>query len=148
MNVLNENKKKRGNVDKPKTFKKMMTTLMNEKDTKKRTRILVKKGVEYISLKLEEVALFYTEEKLVFAIDKSRQKYVVDKNLSTLETGLDNLMFFRANRKYIVNIDFVKGYKPYQKVKLIVDMTLPDLNHSIIVSQETAPSFRKWIAEM
>ena len=74
--------------------------------------------MEYISLKLEEVALFYTEEKLVFAIDKSRQKYVVDKNLSTLEAGLDNLMFFRANRKYIVNIDFVKGYKPYQKVKL------------------------------
>ena len=142
------NKNKRGKVEKPKTLKKMMTTLMNERDTKKPTRILVKKGVEYISLKLEEVALFYTEEKLVFAIDKSRQKYVVDKNLSTLEIGLDNEVFFRANRKYIVNINFVKGYKPYQKVKLIVDMTLPELNHSIIVSQETAPFFRKWIAEM
>jgi DNA-binding LytR/AlgR family response regulator len=126
----------------------MMTTLMNEKDTRKRTRILVKKGVEYISLKLEDVALFYTEEKLVFAIDKGKQKYVVDKNLSALEAGLDNILFFRANRKYIVNINFVKGYKPHQKVKLIVDMTLPDLNHSIIVSQETAPYFRKWIAEM
>ncbi len=126
----------------------MITTLMNEKDTKKRSRILVKKGIEYISLKLEEVALFYTEEKLVFAIDKSRQKYVVDKNLSALEAGLDNTVFFRANRKYIVNINFIKGYKPYQKVKLIVDMTLPELNHVIIVSQETAPYFRKWIAEM
>ncbi|TKK66372.1 LytTR family transcriptional regulator [Ilyomonas limi] len=126
----------------------MMTTLMNEKDTKKRTRILVKKGVEYILLKLEDVVFFYTEEKLVFAIDKMKQKYVVDKNLSMLEAGLDNTVFFRANRKYIVNINFVKGYKPYQKVKLIVDMTLPDLNHSIIVSQETAPYFRKWIAEM
>jgi DNA-binding LytR/AlgR family response regulator len=121
---------------------------MNEKDTKKRTRILVKKGVEYILLKLEDVVFFYTEEKLVFAIDKMKQKYVVDKNLSMLEAGLDNTVFFRANRKYIVNINFVKGYKPYQKVKLIVDMTLPDLNHSIIVSQETAPYFRKWIAEM
>ena len=126
----------------------MMTTLMNEKDTKKRTRILVKKGVEYISLKLDEVALFYTEEKLVFAIDKSRQKYVVDKNLSALEAELDGALFFRANRKYIINIDYVKGYKPYQKVKLIVDMTLPELNHAVIVSQETAPYFRKWIAEM
>ena len=126
----------------------MMTTLMNEKDTKKRTRILVKKGVEYISLKLEDVAFFYTEEKLVFAIDKMRQKYVVDKNLSGLEADLDSAIFFRANRKYIVNINFVKGYKPYQKVKLIVDMMLPDLNHAIVVSQETAPYFRKWIAEM
>jgi len=126
----------------------MMTTLMNEKDTRKRTRILVKKGVEYILLKLEEVAFFYTEEKLVFAIDKGRQKYVVDKNLSALEAQLDGAVFFRANRKYIVNINFVKGYKPYQKVKLIVDMTLPDLNHAIIVSQETAPFFRKWIAEL
>ena len=47
----------------------------------------------------------------------------------------------------IININFVKGFKAYEKVKLVVDLTLPEINHSIIISQETAPAFRKWMYE-
>jgi DNA-binding LytR/AlgR family response regulator len=72
---------------------------------------------------------------------------MVDKNLSDLEEELDNKNFFRANRQYIVNIDFIKSFKPYERVKLWVDLTVPDIDHSIIVSQETAPFFRKWLLE-
>ncbi len=50
------------------------------------------------------------------------------------------MLCFRANRS-ILSLSTYKGYKPYQKVKLIVDMMLPELNHAIIVSQETAPYF-------
>ncbi|MBS1576922.1 MAG: LytTR family transcriptional regulator, partial [Bacteroidetes bacterium] len=60
---------------------------------------------------------------------------------------LDDSMFFRANRQYIVNINFVKGFKAYEKVKLLVDLTLQEINHCIIISQETAPAFRKWMYE-
>jgi len=56
-------------------------------------------------------------------------------------------MFFRANRQYIVNINYVKGFKAYEKVKLLVELTIPELNHCIIISQETAPAFRKWMYE-
>ena len=62
-----------------------------------------------------------------------------------MEQELDESMFFRANRQYIINIEFVKGFKPYEKVKVWVDMSLPDLNHHIVVSQENAPQFRQWM---
>jgi DNA-binding LytR/AlgR family response regulator len=116
-------------------------------NNQKKTRIMVRKGIENISLPLNDVVLFYTEHKVVYVIDKCGKKYMSDKNLTDLEQELDKKMFFRANRQYIVNIDYIKGFKAYERVKLWVELTLNEVNHSIIVSQETAPVFRKWLCE-
>ncbi len=110
-----------------------------------KSRIMVRKGIENIPLKLKDVAFFYTENKVVYIMDRLGKKYIGDKNLSELEEELQPDLFFRVNRQYIININFVKGYKAYEKVKLQVDLSLPELNHSIIISQETAPAFKKWM---
>ena len=111
----------------------------------KKKRMIVKKGMENISLRLDDIVLFYTENKIVYVIDRWGKKYLADKNLSEMEEELDEATFFRANRQYIININFIRGFKAYEKVKLIVDLTLPDLNHCVIVSQEMAPQFREWM---
>lgn len=122
-----------------------ITNLLQYIGNHKKKRILVKKGMENISLRLEDVVLFYTENKIVYVIDRWSKKYLADKNLSELEGELDASTFFRANRQYIININYVRGFKSYEKVKLMVDLTIPDINHAIIVSQETAPQFREWM---
>ena len=111
----------------------------------KKKRMIVKKGMENISLRLDDIVLFYTENKIVYVVDRWGKKYLADKNLSEMEEELDEATFFRANRQYIININFIRGFKAYEKVKLIVDLTLPDLNHCVIVSQEMAPQFREWM---
>ena len=111
----------------------------------KKKRMLVKKGMENISLRLDDVVLFYTENKIVYAIDRWGKKYLAENNLGELEDELDQSSFFRANRQYIVNINFIRGFKAYEKVKIQVDLTLPELNHCIIVSQEMAPQFKEWM---
>jgi DNA-binding LytR/AlgR family response regulator len=115
---------------------------------KTKSRLMVRKGIGNIALKTDDIVLIYTEEKLVFAVDKDGRKYMVDKKLAELEEELDTNNFFRANRQYIVNIGFIKSYKTYEKVKLQVDLSMPNLNHHIVVSQEMAPFFRKWISEL
>ena len=115
---------------------------------KTRSRLIVKKGIENVALKTDDIVVIYTEEKLVFAIDKEGKKYIVDKKLAELEMELDTNIFFRANRQYIVNIGFIKSYKTYERVKLQVDLSMPNLNHHIVVSQEMAPFFKKWISEL
>ncbi len=115
---------------------------------KTKSRLIVKKGIENIALRTGDIVIIYTEEKLVFAIDKDGKKYIVDKKLAELELELDQNSFFRANRQYIVNIGFIKSYKTYERVKLQVDLSMPHLNHHIVVSQEMAPSFKKWISEL
>ena len=120
---------------------------LEEYTKKRKTRLIVKKGVENIALKLDDVALIYTESKVVFVIANNEKKYIYDKNLSELEQELDKSIFFRANRQCIVNINYIRGFKAFEKVKLQVDLTFPIIPNKIIVSQETAPQFKKWIHE-
>jgi DNA-binding LytR/AlgR family response regulator len=122
-----------------------LANLMQYIGNHKKRRMIVKKGMENISLRLDDVVLFYTENKVVYVLDRWGKKYLADKNLAELEDELDEATFFRANRQYIVNINYVKSFKAFEKVKLLIDITIPEINHSIVISQETAPAFRKWM---
>lgn len=113
-----------------------------------KARLLVKKGIESIPLLVQDIVIIYTENKLVYVIDKDGKKYITDKHLGELEQELDDTLFFRANRQYIVNIGFIRSYKAYEKVKLQVDLTTSNVHHHIVISQEMASSFRKWISEL
>ena len=70
-----------------------------------------------------------------------------EKNLADLVMLLDKERFFRANRQYIVNMEYIRSYRSYGKSKLQVELSLLDIKHCIIISQETAPHFRNWISE-
>ncbi|MBA2250207.1 MAG: response regulator transcription factor [Chitinophagaceae bacterium] len=116
---------------------------------KKKSRMIVKKGTENVVMKMEEIAAFYSENRLAYAIDRFGKKFLTDKNLGELEQELDQSIFYRANRKYIVNINFIKGYRSFEKVKLKVELSLPEIhNHNMIVSQESAPHFRRWVMDI
>ncbi|MES2848431.1 MAG: LytTR family DNA-binding domain-containing protein [Bacteroidota bacterium] len=114
---------------------------------KKRNRLIVKKGIEYQSVLIEDIAYFFTEHKVTFLVTKQEKKFMLDQNLKELEDELDTNVFFRANRKYIVNIECIKSYKTFEKVKLVVELTMP-VGEDIIVSQENASAFKKWMSEV
>ena len=115
---------------------------------KKKTRIIVKRGVEFQAIRTEDIVYFFTEHKLVFLVDKDNRKYMAEaNNLAELEEELDNNQFYRANRKYIVNANYIKRFKPLERSKISVEMTLP-LDEEIVVSQENSGAFKKWISEL
>ena len=113
----------------------------------KRTRLIVKWGTDNIALPLNDIALFYTKNKVVYAIDKTGKRYIIDKSMTELENELDSKVFFRVNRQYIVSIHYIKGFSTYERVKLELEITIPDFNDIIIISQDTAPVFKTWISE-
>lgn len=114
---------------------------------RKRSRILVRKGAEFQTVRIEDAGYFFTEHKLIFLVDKENRKYMAEKsNLSELEDELDGNLFYRANRKYIINANYIKRFKPLEKSKISVELTLP-VNEEIIISQENSASFKKWIGE-
>jgi DNA-binding LytR/AlgR family response regulator len=117
---------------------------MSSKDGSRKTRIVVKKGIEFQSIQLDDVAYFFTEQKICFLITREGKKFLVDKNLKELEDELDPHKFYRANRKFIININFIRSYRSYDKIKIQVELTVP-VSEEIIVSQESAVDFRKWI---
>ena len=114
----------------------------------KRHRIIIRKGMEYQSIKTDDIACFYTEHKLIFSIDKDAKKYLTEtRNLSELIEELEGSKFFRVNRKYIVNVNFIKRFLPVEKSKVVVELTIP-INEEIVVSQENASDFKRWMNEI
>ena len=120
---------------------------LNEYGVDKKTRIIVKKGASYVSLLLSDVVLFYTENLVVYVLDSKGIKYLIDKSLNLLENELDKRKFFRVNRQYILNINYIQAYKNYERVKLLISLTLKETDHLIIVGQEKAKLFRQWMSE-
>jgi DNA-binding LytR/AlgR family response regulator len=114
---------------------------------KKKTRLVVQKGNEKFALKIEEIAFIYRDENVIIAVDRDAKQYLCNETISQLEESLDPSVFFRANRQYLINIQFVKGFKTYDKVKLEIRLTIATTGHQIIISQETAPFFKRWLVE-
>lgn len=110
-----------------------------------RKRIWVRKKNENIPLLLEELVYLQAENKIVQAVDKNGYRYMLDKPLSSMEEELSPLSFFRANRQYIININYIKRFRTIEKVKILVTLDLLIGEHTVIISQESAAAFRKWI---
>lgn len=110
-----------------------------------RKLIVARRGAQYITLRLSEVAFFTTSDKLVYAVIGAGRKYLVSQKLQELEEQLDTNIFFRVNRQYIVNVFFIKAFKPYKKVQLFLELEVENLRDEIVVSQLATPAFREWI---
>lgn len=112
-------------------------------------RILVRKGTANTSIPVNDVAFFFSEMKISFAVDFRDAKYYMDAKLSDLERILDKKTFFRANRQLIVNINAIREFKSieFSKIELHIKPTAW-IREAIIISQFTAPDFKNWIANL
>lgn len=111
-------------------------------------RIIVKRGTDFQLLPAEDIAYLFTGNKLVFAVDREKRKYVCDEsNLAEITDKLDNNIFFRANRQYVININFIERFYSDEKSRIVIQMRVPS-PEPIAISQENASSFRKWIGKL
>ncbi|NUN68767.1 MAG: response regulator transcription factor [Bacteroidetes bacterium] len=107
-------------------------------------RLVVKKGTEYIVLRTDQIAYFYSEHKITFLRDTAGVRYIVDKPLAELEQSYTRPAFFRVNRKYLAASAAVRRFRPLDKGKLLVDLD-PSAGDDVIVSQENASAFKQWM---
>lgn len=112
----------------------------------KKERIVVKKGASRLSIPISTIAFFYAEMKLTFAVDFDGSRYLLDYNLSQVEQQLDRKVFFRVSRQTIANINAIKEFRSIEFSKIELYLVKNNyLKDSIIISQFTAPDFKKWI---
>jgi DNA-binding LytR/AlgR family response regulator len=52
-------------------------------------RFLVKRGIDYVAVKTDDIAYCYATHKLVCMVDVQNQKFILDKSLADLEKELD-----------------------------------------------------------
>jgi two-component system LytT family response regulator len=110
-------------------------------------RILVKKGREYLAIRLEDIAYFYIDNGITYVIEaKNHCKYITARPLRNIELAVSPNCFFRATKKYLVNINAVVKFRPARKGKLEVQLH-PDPKEAVVVSQLKAGTFKRWLME-
>jgi two-component system LytT family response regulator len=84
-------------------------------------QVFVKDGDRCWFVKLGEIRLFESVgnyAKVYFSTNKP----LILKSLNALEERLDERMFFRANRKHIINLRWIEKIEPYFNGGLLVDL--------------------------
>jgi two-component system LytT family response regulator len=112
--------------------------------SKPKERFLVKRGSKFISLKTENIAYFFSSQKMTFLVDDSGIRYPLDESLVQIESALDPNFFFRINRKYVVRIDAVAKIQALPKSKLSIELK-PPVNEELVISSENSGDFKKWM---
>jgi two-component system, LytTR family, response regulator LytT len=109
-----------------------------------RQRLMITKIDGYIQVPVNDVALFFVDERVASVKTFSGQTHVIETSLEKLEEELNPDYFFRANRQYIINIDAIDRIENYFGGKLIIKpiALLPD---RIIVSRKKASAFKQWV---
>jgi DNA-binding LytR/AlgR family response regulator len=107
--------------------------------------ILIRKGTEFIIIKLNDIAYFFAENKICNVIGKNNsRRLIIAKPLSEIETMVSAHDFYRVNKNYLVHIDAIDKIKSLQKGKVEIFLK-PGLQERLLVPQSKTQDFKKWI---
>lgn len=124
---------------------KVLETFNTPKNGHK-TRFIVRYGEHIKTIKIEEVAYFYTEDKINFLNTNEGRRYTIDYNLDNLDHMLDPKTFFRINRQFIISIHAISEMFTYSKSRVLIKLN-PPCKHETIVSTERSGDFKLWLGD-
>lgn len=117
---------------------------LSHKEKKFRTRFLISINGRLFSLKVEDVAYFFSENKLTYAECFNGKRIIVDLPLNRLEDELDPDVFFRVNRQFLLSVDSIRKIEPYFNNKYMVHIQ-PEYEGEITVSREKISLLKSWL---
>lgn len=121
-------------------FKKLLTN----KNKNYKSRFLCKLGNKIKSIPTENIAYFYSANKMTFLVDKNQQRLPVNNTLDEIDQLVDPDSFFRVNRKFISHYEAISEIHPYFKGRLKLKLA-PHIEEDIVVSTEKSPIFKAWL---
>lgn len=111
---------------------------------KYRTRFLISGDDKLFTLQVDDIAYFYTENKITFAVTHQNKEYIIDMSLDKLCEQLDPDRFFRTNRQTVVSVQAIQKIENYFLGKVVVKV-IPSFKDKIIVSREKIGAFKLWL---
>ncbi len=112
-------------------------SLLSEKD-----QVFVKDGEKCWFVKLGEIRLFESVGNYA-RVFFSTNKPLILKSLNALEERLDAKVFFRANRKHIINLNHIEKVEPYFNGGLLIELKGGD---KIEVSRRQTVKFKEMMS--
>lgn len=137
-------KKVKTGTDKKESNEDLIHKLEEAGLIRKTKRILVKMGQSIKLIDLDQVAYFYSRDKISFAVLPGNKRYPLDQSLDQIEHMLDPAHFFRINRQFIVKMEAIEEMIAYSKSRVKLKLN-PNTEEDAIVSKERSPDFKRWL---
>jgi DNA-binding LytR/AlgR family response regulator len=111
-----------------------------------RSRFLVRHAQKHISVEVDSIAYFYSDDKLNFFTTCDDKNYVVDYTLDEIENMVDPARFFRIGRGFLVSIRCIDQIHDYFGNRLKLQLK-PASPKEALVSREKVTDFKKWLGK-
>ena len=107
---------------------------------------LVNHRDKLISINDTVIPYFFATGKHLFIHTNSGNSYLYNSNLKDLIGKLDATLFFKVNRKYIINRNHIQEIIKHssQKIELLLNISVPD-TEPIILSKKEITNFKTWL---
>ena len=109
-------------------------------------RFLVKMGQKLLSIPINQVAYFFSQDRFIFLRTFDNQKFLVEYRIEQLEKILPPELFFRINRSHIISLRTVKEIHAYFGNRLKLYVT-PSTEKDLIVSRQRVSHFKEWLGK-
>jgi len=117
--------------------------LKQVKQTYKST-LLVSHREKIIPVQVKDIAYFCLDNTIVQLCTMQNQRYFMTTSLDELEKTIDPILFYRANRQYLINRNAISNVERFFSRKLAVKL-LMDTPEGIVVSKTKAIEFLQWL---
>ncbi|WP_221390369.1 LytTR family DNA-binding domain-containing protein [Dyadobacter sp. NIV53] len=111
-----------------------------------KSRFLVKLGERIQTVVIQDIAFFYSEDKVTLLQTRQGKKYIIDYTLDEVEEMVDPQYFFRLNRKYVSGINAIKEVFTYSNSRLKIHLENCNDN-DILISREKMGLFKSWLGQ-
>lgn len=113
----------------------------------KDAEITIESGAKLTKLTYENIACFYSENKIVYTVQNDGKTITTDFTLNALEEKINDQLFFRANRQIIIHKDAVDQIEKIENGKLRVQLKASIENDAIAeitISRYKRKAFMDW----
>jgi len=107
-----------------------------------KTRFFTRINRKVFTVFSKDILYFYFEDNATLLIDKNNKNFVINYSLENLENLIDPTVFFRINRKALININAITSINILSKSR--IEVTLIDTKKEI-VSRAKTPAFKNWL---
>lgn len=101
-------------------------------------------GNKNIPIPVETIAYFYKDGNYTRLKTFQSETYLLNHSLDELIKLLEEPIFFRANRQFIINLQACHYFTNEENGKLEVHLA-PAVDDEVIISQKRAAAFKEWL---
>lgn len=105
---------------------------------------LVVSGTHLKKIQIQDILYFFSENNATFIFTNENRQFLIPKSLEKIEGEIDNNKFFRINRKFIINKDYIHLVKNTSRIELSLINFESDFHE---VSKSKSKLFLEWYSK-